>query len=200
MTKRAKASPLSNFFFPDGVMYAPSDLKKYGLRLKRGEQYRLYSAIEVRELVKAGRIVPMAGVKPVIEEKVPATAKATPTVEKPRTEAEEEAHWIEHRMKLFRFHAPGKILDAIERWGLIPNKSGNGYWKRKRKPLTKEERVQIWENFQRLSITLEWVGSVSGGEIKVVVQDKENTLPPLGPTHIERAVRGAKARLAKKAE
>lgn len=91
MTKRQKASLLSDIFFPDDVMYAPSDLKEHGYRLKLLEPYRLYSATEVKELIKEGKIVPMAGVKPVVEEKVSAPANATPTVKQPRTEAESDA-------------------------------------------------------------------------------------------------------------
>jgi hypothetical protein len=205
MTKRVKESPLSNFFFPDDVMYAPTDLKKYGYRLKRGEPYRLYSATEVRELVKAGKVVPLktrpSKAKKAVEEVVPsqAPAKVTLSAKQPMTEEE-----IAAREEFYeREWAPGKIMDAIERWHLEPETTGRRKTKWKKQPMTLLDKEKVRRLFHKYIVTLEF----RGARIVAVVQAKDN-VPPLPPLEenetklklewIKRRIAEAQARVAKK--
>ena len=54
-----KWPPSQSVFFPELENLAPRDIKKYGYRLTRGMEYRLYSRPEIDKLIEEGKIVPI---------------------------------------------------------------------------------------------------------------------------------------------
>lgn len=65
----SKCPSLPVVFFPENELLAPRDLRKFGWRLAKGMEYRLYSLAEIPELVKEGKILPIKK-RPVSEEYV----------------------------------------------------------------------------------------------------------------------------------
>ena len=54
-----KWPPSQNVFFPELMNLAPRDLRKYGYRITRGMEYRLYTMTEIDRLIEEGKIVPI---------------------------------------------------------------------------------------------------------------------------------------------
>jgi hypothetical protein len=203
--KKNEFPPFPKVFFEDLEMYAPRDLKKFGYQLKRGMSYRLYSGAEIKDRIKEGTIVPIkkraSKATKTIEEVVPSQAPAKETLSAKQPMTEEE---IAAREEFYeREWAPGKIMDAIERWHLEPETTGRRKKKWPSRPITIVDKEKVRRLFHKYTVTLEWRES----RIVAVVQAKDN-VPPLPPLEenetklklewIKRRIAEAQARVAKK--
>lgn len=52
-----KWPPSQSVFFPELKKLTPRDLRKYGYRITRGMEYRLYTMTEIDKLIEEGKIV-----------------------------------------------------------------------------------------------------------------------------------------------
>ena len=69
--------PLPNPFFPDLMMLPPRKMMKYGYKLIKGAEYRLYSITEFKQMIEDGRVIRI-GHKPTRQELERAIEKLEP--------------------------------------------------------------------------------------------------------------------------